>query len=262
VARFADRVVATAARLIDDATGTFTLIRNFLGECGVPGEVLSTSSGGSGGRLGFLQRVLAALDEHDPDLLHVVLQELVSRLSGLRRWEEVNRLSAALRERGFDVTEDGKLRPSEILVDETEGIGDYLDDLITRNQDQLTLEGLRHHLEQHRTLYSQGTSPGAAAGQARQFIEQLLFDIATAIANERGHSPDLSRPVRVRKYLREQEFFHEDELRRLVEGVYGYLSEVGAHPGVTDTTIGRMAHVVFLNFGVYLLEKFQAFRGT
>ena len=65
--------------------------------------------------------------------------------------------------------------------------------------------------------------------------------------------------MRVREYLRDQGFFDDDELKRLVEGVYGYLSEVGAHPGVTDVTMGRMARAIFLNFGVYLLEKLQAF---
>ena len=156
--------------------------------------------------------------------------------------------------------DDGRIRPREILAEESEQVGDYLDESIAANQSELSVETLRHHLQQHKTLYAQGTSPGAAAGQARQFIEQLLVDIARAIADVRGLDPDLSRPVLVRRFLKGQGFFDEDELRRLVEGVYGYLSEVGAHPGVTDVTMGRMARAIFPNFGVYLLEKFQTFR--
>lgn len=245
--------------MIDDVSGTFTLIYNFMGECGVSDEVLADSARGGGGRLGFLDRVLRTLNEDDPDRLHVVLQELVFRLDQRGSVGETSQLNSALRENGFEVASDGRIRPTEILDGETEQLGDYLDELLAANQGRLTIETLRYHLAQHRTLYAQGTAPGAAAGAARQFIEQLLTDIASAIALARGEKPNLSRPVLVRNYLRDQEFFSADELKRLVEGIYGYLSEVGAHPGVTDVTAGRMARIVCLNFGVYLLEKFQAF---
>lgn len=258
--RFGTRVTATAAAMIDNVTGTFTLVDNLLNQSGVPGDILaSCHRGGRGGRVGYLERVLDRLDEEDPTRLQVVLQELISRLNQGQRLSQIDRMSAALRERGFELTDDARIHPIEILAEESEETDDYLDELIATNQNHLTINILRHHLDQHRNLYAQGTSPGAATGEARQFVEQLLVDIARAIADARSHVPNLSRPVRVREYLQDQGFFDEDELKRLVVGVYGYLSEVGAHPGVTDVAMGRMARAIFLNFGVYLLEKFQAF---
>ena len=123
------------------------------------------------------------------------------------------------------------------------------------NQSHLTFETLRYHLQQHRALYAQGTSPGAAAAQPRQFIEQLLTRDCQGPRSASGPQPPGAR----QGFLKEEGFFDEDELKRLVEGVYDYLSEVGAHPGVTDVTMGRMARAILLNFGVYLLKKFQAF---
>ena len=115
---------------------------------------------------------------------------------------------------------------------------------------------MRHHLGLHRDLYADGT-PGPATSEARQVIEQILEDIANGIASKRDDIPNLDRPWKVRNYLEDQGFFDKDEKEKLVVGIYGYLSEVGSHPGVADTSMGRMAHVILLNFAVYLLEKFE-----
>lgn len=258
--RFGRRVTAVAADLVDDVTGTFQFINNFLDQCGVPQEVLDKARApySGGGRLGYLERVLEELDDGHPDHLHRVLRELVARLYQRQLTEKLERISIALRERGFRV-EDGAIIPTEILAEETQRTGDYLDELIARHADRLTVAVLQHHLQQHRDLYALGTSPGAAVVEARQFVEQLLRDIAVAIAADQGGSPDLTQPVRVRQYLRDATFFDQEELNRLVNGIYGYLSGA-AHPGIADTSIGRLARAIFLNFGVYLLEKFQNYR--
>ena len=254
--RFGSRVTAIATRLTDEVTGTFTLIDNFLRESGVPDGIL-TSTSGSRGRVGFLQGVFSKLDQEDPDRFHRVLEGLIQRLR--RRPGDIESLNSALRESGYEIHDNGTVHSTEILAGDTSQVVDYLDELLAVNKVDLDIDVLRHHLEQHRTLYGQTTAPGAAAGEARQFVEQLLLDVAHAIAEARNQEPNLARPVLVRVYLREQGFFDEDEAKRLVDGVYGYLSEVGSHPGVTDVTMGRMARVVFLNFAVYVLEKFREF---
>ena len=259
MALFGERLVAIGAYLIDETTGTFATADNFLSKCGVSGELRQEHRPGPGGRLGYLTRILEKLDEEDANRLQVVLQELAAQLRQLDRSKGIESLKDALLAIGFELADDGRINPSEILTEETEEVGDYLDELIKANEDSLDVTTLRHHLDQHRSLYGQGTSPGAAAGEAREFTEQLLADIANAIAEVRNHTPNLKRPFLVRDYLQKEKFFSEDERKRLVDGVYGFLSEVGAHPGIKDTTMGRMARIVFLNFGVYLLEKFQAF---
>jgi len=257
--RFGSRVVARGATLIENVTGTFQTIEVFLSASGVHDEVL-TESRGAGGRLGFIQRVLGILDEDNPDRMNVVLEELISRLDAHGRYEEIEQLDEALKEQGFQVTDEQTVRSVNILVEEDQEVSDYLDDLITKNQEHLTVEVVRHHLAQHRELYAGGT-PGPATSEARQVIEQILEDIANGIASERDETPNLNQPWRVRNYLEDQGFFDNDEKEKLVVGIYGYLSEVGSHPGVADTSMGRMAHVILLNFAVYLLEKFERSRG-
>ena len=143
--------------MIEGVTGTFQKIDVFLAACGVPRQVLADARGSYGGRLGFLQRVLVALDEEHPDRLNRVLEELASELERRDHTGEFDQLATALNERGFQLTDDGKVRPLEILPEETQQISDYLDDLISGNSEYLTIEILQHHLEQHRSLYSQGT---------------------------------------------------------------------------------------------------------
>lgn len=258
--RFGSRVESIAADQIDGVTGTFRLVENFLSQCGVPPEILSRANAhtGSGGRLGYLERVLDDLDANDPDRLLVVLNDLSNRLIGLSRIPQVAKLDSALQEVGFTIGEDGRVRPTEILREESEQAGDYLDELISENHAYLTVDTLKHHLHQHRILYAQGTAPGAATGEARQFVEQLLLDVAAAVASRLGHEPNLSQPWRVRQYLQDQGFFSKDEREKLIDGVYGYLSGVGSHPGIPDHSMARMAHVILLNLGVYLVEKLAA----
>ena len=259
--RFGPRVIARAAQMIEDVTGTFTLIGNYLDACGVPSSVQTDAGYSYGGRLGHLGRVLQYLDENQPDRVTTVLEELISGLNSRQRHERIEQLDEALRERGFSIDEDGKVRPLDILVEEVQEVSDYLDDLISRNQEYLTTAVIKHHLKQHRDLYSEGAAPSPATSEARQVIEQILKDIAKAVASDNAENPDLDRPYKVRNYLTTAGFFDEDEKNRLVIGIYGFLSEVGSHPGVADSSMGRMAHVVLLNFAVYLLEKLQRTRG-
>lgn len=212
MARFGPRVIALSAQMIEGVAGTFILIGNFLNSCGIPPEVQTDAGYKYGGRIGHLERVLYDLDENQPDRFTAVLQQLIRDLRKRRADEQVNQLEEALKERGFLVSDDQKVRPADNLVDEDQGASDYLDELISRNQKYLTRDVIVHHLEQHWNLYSEGTSPGAATNEARQVIEQILEDIANTIATSRDENPDLDRPVKVRNYLTAREFF--DEARR------------------------------------------------
>lgn len=121
------------------------------------------------------------MDENQPDRFTAVLQQLIRDLRKRRADEQINQLEEALKERGFLVSDDQKVRPADILVDEDQGASDYLDELISRNQKCLTRDVIVHHLEQHWNLYSEGTSPGAATNEARQVIEQILEDIESEL---------------------------------------------------------------------------------
>ena len=65
--RIGPKVVARAVPMIDDVTGTFTLIGNFLNAYGVPSNVQRDAGNQYGGRVGHLGRVLQDLDENEPD---------------------------------------------------------------------------------------------------------------------------------------------------------------------------------------------------
>ena len=138
--------------MIDGVTGTFTLIGNFFDACGVPSSVQTDAGYSYGCRLGHLSRVLQDLDENQPDRVTTILEELISGLNSRQRHAQIEQLDEALRERGVSIDEDGKVRPLEILVEEVQEVSDYLDDLISRNQEHLTTTVIKHHLKQHRDL--------------------------------------------------------------------------------------------------------------
>lgn len=96
--------------------------------------------------------------------------------------------------------------------------------------------------------------------QARNFVEQLLEDIAEACAKGRKENPDLLKPVKVRNYLAKVGFFEEEEKTKLVDGVYGHLSEKGSHPGISDDKVARVSRTITISFGYYCLEKFESWK--
>ena len=50
--------------------------------------------------------------------------------------------------------------------------------------------------------------------------------------------------------------------RRLADGVYGFFSEQGSHPGISTQSAARVCVHVLWAFGYYVLEKFQEWRKT
>ena len=130
-----------------------------------------------------------------------------------------------------------------------------METLIERNA-CLSKVTIQHHLKQNLDLYTEGKWDSSIA-QARNFIEQLLSDIAKHLADQRGEHPELDKPIKVRNYLVAVGFFQKNEKERLIDGVYGYLSEEGAHPGISDQRVAHVCRIICLTIGQYLIEKLE-----
>lgn len=131
--------------------------------------------------------------------------------------------------------------------------------LVERNPGELQSNLLLHHLQQAEEHF-RDEKWDSSIGQARKFVELLLVDIAKATATRRGEGIDTSKPVKVREYLQKCGFFDESERKKLVDGVYGYFSDEGAHPGISTHSAARLCLSVLWTFGFYLLEKFETWR--
>lgn len=131
------------------------------------------------------------------------------------------------------------------------------------NNSELNSKVLLYELEQCEENYAKGKGHWKdCIGNSRNFVEQLLEDIAKSASKARGNSTDLSKPVKVREYLLKSGFFDKDEKEKLVDGIYGYFSERGSHPGIPDDKATRIARNVMLNFGFHLLEKFETWKNN
>lgn len=182
------------------------------------------------------------------DLLGQIVFEVATRLQGDNRaW-----LHKALMEDGF-VLGDGIVA---VDVPVAEDNRTALEILVERNSSHLTVGTLTHHLCESMELFRQEKWDSSIA-HARNFVEQLLCDIAKAIAQMKGDTLDLGRPVRVRDYLVTAGFFDTSEKMKLADGVYGFFSEEGSHPGVSTQSAARVCMHVLWAFGFYILEKFE-----
>jgi len=114
-----------------------------------------------------------------------------------------------------------------------------------------------HHLDENTTLYSQGKWDSSIS-HARNFVEQLLSDIAEHIKASKKDSTDLSKPFKIREYLQTVGFFDESERKKLVEGIYGFFSEEGSHPGISSEGAARACNQMLQAIGLYLLEKYES----
>jgi hypothetical protein len=45
-----------------------------------------------------------------------------------------------------------------------------------------------------------------------------------------------------------------------VDGVYGYFSDEGAHPGISTHSAARVSKSILLAFAFYVLEKYDAWK--
>lgn len=187
------------------------------------------------------------------DLLRAIVYACADRL----RPDEGPWFRQELAKDGF-VLSDGQLAEDVPVADESRTA---LEVLVSEHADCLDAATLNHHLRECLDLYRQ-EKWDSSIGHARNFTEQVLADIARMIASSRGESPDLSRPVLVRRFLETSGFFDKAEREKLADGVYGYFSEEGSHPGISSQSTARVCMHILWAFGYYVLEKFADWRRT
>lgn len=187
-------------------------------------------------------------DRQDHEKLFVLMKFAMKRLP-----EDAKRiLQEALMRDGF-VDAGEEIVPEESFASEHKTA---LEQLIEKHAKHLDAPTLLHHLHDAEELF-RIEKWDASVGQSRNFVEQLLTDIARHTATRRRESPDLSRPARIRDYLEHSGFFDQGERRKLVDGIYGYFSEEGSHPGIGHQSTARVCLSMLWTFGYYVLEKFE-----
>jgi len=191
---------------------------------------------------------MSYLEENLPEKIEEIVKEVASSTM-----PESNRqkLEKALLRDGYTVF-NGKLLSEPIDVGEEKTA---LEILVTRNE-ELSRDTLVHHLKENIDHYKNGKWD-SSIGQARNFVEQLLEDVARFIASGREEDPNLGKPILVRDYLQKIGFFGNTERRKLVDGIYGYFSEKGSHPGISEQSTARVSRNMMLSFGFYVLEKLE-----
>jgi len=203
-------------------------------------------------KLKLLQNVVRGLENiQEKDLLREMVFEAIKRLPEVPS----EQLKDAFIKDGFVVGDEGIAEDVPVAEENRTAI----EMLIGKYADDLDAKTLSHHLENTLKLFKDGQW-GASIGQARNFVEQLLEDIAKAIAKVRSESPDLSKPLKVREYLQTCGFFDESEKKKLVDGVYGYFSEEGSHPGISEQSIARVCMHILWAFAYYVLEKYEEWK--
>ncbi len=219
-------------------------ISHFLYELDVPDEIIVGDS-----KKRILLNIFRELERtENSELLKEIVFESLSRLnSNNREW-----LKEALLRDGFVV--DGETMAEDVPA--AEDTRTSLQILIDRNTESLDINILNHHLAENIELFRQ-EKWDSSISHARNFVEQLLVDIATAMANKNADEPDLSRAVRVREYLEQVGFLDKAERKKLVDGVYGYFSEEGSHPGISEQSAARVCMHILWAFSFYILEKFE-----
>jgi hypothetical protein len=181
------------------------------------------------------------------DLLRTIVFQALPRLQR----DDQAWLKEALMKDGFVV--DGAVAEDVPVAEENRT---SLELLINRHKEDLDISTLTHHLKENIDLFRQERWDSSVS-HARNFVEQLLKDIATTIASSNKESPDMNRAVEVRNYLEKTGFLDSGERRKLVDGVYGYFSEEGSHPGISDQSAARVCMHILWAFSYYILEKFE-----
>jgi len=237
------KTCALAIRLLG-GNFTRTRIERLLYEQEVPNNFIVGNS-----KEALLLNVFRILEDHRmDDLLLKVIQGAVEVLPDALRAE----LEAALMRDGFIAT-GNRLVPEETRAEEHKTA---LEQLVGKHAGKLTSATLLHHLKEAEDQFRLAKWD-ASIGQARNFVEQLLSDAAAAISQAKHETPELTAPFKVRNYLQHCGFFDEAERKKLVDGVYGYFSEEGSHPGISKQSTARVCLSVLWTFGFYVLEKLE-----
>lgn len=98
----------------------------------------------------------------------------------------------------------------------------------------------------------------ACNAMLRTGLESTLQHVAKHLAGNLDNipraNPKYLTPVDVRKYLEQQGFFSDDEIRFLKE-FYGYASTDGSHPGISNEAESRLRRLMIVALIQYCLEK-------
>lgn len=245
MATLSRRTLGLACRLI--AEKSHTDIRQLFYENEVPPELDHGSN--------RLNRVLNVFQYFEENGNVNVLLALIESAMTLLNEEDRAQLADALLHDGLGVV-DEKLLDAEPESQENRSV---MEAMLDRHVDELDIATLRHHLHEGTDLFRQEKWDSSIT-HCRNFVEQLLADIAQCIATDRSESPNISRPAQVRDYLESVGFFDSAERKKLVDGVYGYFSEEGPHPGISTQSAARISNSILASFGLYVVEKLDAWK--
>jgi len=201
------------------------------------------------------ERLLSVFQRLEQDGKEKQLRQLLLAVLGRLHAHEYTELREAL-------VRDGLVATCSTLMEDVpvaEDTRSSLEVMIDECADLLKVGTLRHHIRENSVLFEQGKWDSSIS-HARQFVEQLLRDIARAIADNRGETPSLDRPAKVREYLHSSGFLDNAEKKKLTNGVYGFFSEEGSHPGISTQSAARVCMHVLWAFSFYVLEKFKDWR--
>jgi len=247
MATLSRKTIGTAMRAIE--LWSRATIEQWLYEMDVPNRFAVGDS-----KMKLLLNVFKSLEQMgQQDLILRLILDAATRLPDDRQ----AKLQAALIRDGY-VVADGQVAIDVPVAEEDRSA---LELLVERNEFFLDQSTLTHHLKETTALFRQ-EKWDSAIGHARNFVEQLLSDIAGSIAAARSEKPDLSRPVLIRKYLEHAGFFDKAEREKLADGVYAFFSEEGSHPGISSQSAARVCMHVLWAFGYYVLEKFEDWRAS
>lgn len=246
---FSDRTVSTLAQVLENRYTRQPMCAKLM-EFGVPHRLISQLDKQQANKLKVAMEGLEYLRQHATasDIAGLVQEVLASHNI---EPEDTARIERALMADGF-VVADGRVVPGQ--PDEEE-VADAVRELVGSHE-EFDRETILHHLAECEDLYVQ-EKWDSSIGQARNAVEQLLNDIASALAQERGDSPSLSQPRNVRGYLESIDFLDDTERKRLIDGVYGYLSDEGSHPGISDQSSARVSRLLIKGIVFYLIEKYD-----
>ena len=226
-------------------------IEHFLFELDIPEDMIKGSSKRSILLNLFKGLEKQAQEQESDDLPLKILLEALPKLNR----DDHNALKNALIKDGF-VVEDASIAEDVPVAKENRT---SLELLLRRHSADLDIKTLSHHLKENIELFRQ-EKWDSSISHARNLVEQLLKDIAKAIAAKRKENPDLNKPILVRQYLHQAGFFDSAEKNKLADGIYGYFSEQGSHPGISDQSSARVCMHILWAFGYYVLEKFEEWK--
>ncbi len=241
------KTCGTAIRLLQQFAGS--TIDLLIYENELPAEYFTGSSKESRLLNGF--RDLESTGRSD--LILRFIQAGLKYLGG--SWKQ--ELTAALTRDGYVIDGEHVVSDDSIAVELRSAIEVFLE----KYSGTLQVEVLVHHLKESEDEFRL-EKWDSSIGQARKFVELLLSDIATAASKARAETPDLGMPVKVRDYLQKVGFFDDDERKKLVDGVYGFFSDEGAHPGISTQSAARVCLSILRSFGLYVLKKFEAWKAA